>query len=506
MPINLKTTVAQRREERLGTIIGWEGKASDLLRESRSVCGSCGSGRLCELDSPYTEGSHCSDGPIYFQLVSLQESVLVQHGPFGCAANQVGIASTIRGRAAADGREFLHPSGISTNLGEEDVVFGGAARLEQALRDAWERYHPPAIFVSTSCVSAIIGDDVDAVAAACQEEFGIPVVPLHSEGFKSSTWSNAWDISAHGIVRQIVRRNPTRKQEDLINISHLGGEDVFTPLLKPLGLRVNLLVYETTIAGLEQLSEAAASTTMCYTHSYVTTALEEEFGVPEIKSPLPYGLVGTDAWLREIARVTHREDRVEGLIAGERERIRPRLEALRERLAGKRSWVAAGAAYGHGIIATLRELGIEVSSAVSYHHDPEYDSRDPRQDTLAHLVENTGDVENFTVTNNQNFQLYVSMQRANPDFVVHRHGFATSSLALNRGIPTISLSARPNFAVGYQGILNMGEEILGILANTRFYRDMAGRLAPPYKDWWMVQTDPFALSREGRKAEVSSRA
>jgi len=506
MTINLNTTVAQRREDRLGTIIRWEGKASDLLRESRQACGGCGNGRLCELESPYTEGSHCSDGPIYFQLVSLQESVLIQHAPFGCAANQVGMSSVIRGRAAADGREFLHPSSICTNLGEEDVVFGGAARLDRALHEAWERYHPPAIFISTSCVAAIIGDDVDAVASACQEEFGIPVVPLHCEGFKSSTWSNAWDISAHGVVRQIVHRNPARKQEDLINVSHLGGEDVFTPLLGQLGLRVNLLIYETTIANLEQLSEAAASTTMCYTHSYITTALEQEFGVPEIKSPLPYGLAGTDAWLREIAQVTRREDRVEELIRREHNRIRPKLEELRERLAGKRSWVAAGAAYGHGVITTLRELGIEVPSAVSYHHDPEYDSRDPRQDTLAHLIETTGDVENFTVTNNQNFQLYVSMTRAKPDFVVHRHGFATSSLALNRGIPTISLSARPNFAVGYQGLLNMGEEILGVLANTRFYRDMAGRLAPPYKDWWMAQTDPFALSRNADEAKAAIHA
>ena len=34
MPINLKTASVESREQRLGTIIAWDGKASDLSQES----------------------------------------------------------------------------------------------------------------------------------------------------------------------------------------------------------------------------------------------------------------------------------------------------------------------------------------------------------------------------------------------------------------------------------------------------------------------------------------
>ena len=36
MPINLKTPVVESREQRLGTVIGWQGQASDLAAESAS--------------------------------------------------------------------------------------------------------------------------------------------------------------------------------------------------------------------------------------------------------------------------------------------------------------------------------------------------------------------------------------------------------------------------------------------------------------------------------------
>ena len=44
MPINVKTPVAESREQRLGTIIAWEGKASALAKESDYARG-CGAGR-----------------------------------------------------------------------------------------------------------------------------------------------------------------------------------------------------------------------------------------------------------------------------------------------------------------------------------------------------------------------------------------------------------------------------------------------------------------------------
>jgi nitrogenase molybdenum-iron protein alpha chain len=230
---------------------------------------------------------------------------------------------------------------------------------------------------------------------------------------------------------------------------------------------------------------------MCFVLSYLATGLEQEYGVPEIKAPLPYGLDATDAWLREIARVTGREDRVEAVIASERARIAPELERLRRALAGKKGFVAAGAAFAHGLIADLRELGVEVDSAFSFHHDPTTDSGDPRQDSLTHLVETWGDIPHFTVSPDQHFQAHAALQRARPDFVICRHSGSIAALTARMGIPVLPIFYS-NDGLGYEGLLTIGRAILRILPRRRFCQDVAAHSRFPYQDWWLAQTSPYA--------------
>jgi len=500
MPINLKTSVVESREQRLGTVIGWQGSAAELAEQSAYARGDCNAKcgqkarRICELRSPFTQGSVCSEQMVECQAGNVRGAVLIQHSPIGCGTGQVIYNSIYRNGLAMRGLpvESLHL--ISTNLMEKDMVFGGVAKLEQSIRDAWDRHHPRAIFIATSCATGIIGDDVESVASQLEDELGIPVIPLHCEGFKSKHWSTGFDATQHGILRQIVRKNPPKKQPDLVNVINLWGSDVFTPILAELGLRPNYVIDLATVEELEQMSEAVATVGFCYTlSSYMGAALEQEFGVPEIKAPLPYGFAGTDAWLRELARVTGREEQAEAYIARERARVAPRLEELRKLLKGKKGYVSTGSAYAHGLIGILRELGVEVDGSLVFHHDPVYDSQDPRQDTLAHLVDTYGDVPQFTVGNRQQYQFFALLQRVNPDFIIIRHN-GLAPLASRMGIPAIPLGDE-HIAVGYQGILNLGESILDVLAHTKYHQDLARHVRLPYKKWWLEQTDPFLLSK-----------
>jgi nitrogenase molybdenum-iron protein alpha chain len=241
------------------------------------------------------------------------------------------------------------------------------------------------------------------------------------------------------------------------------------------------------------MSEAVATVTMCFVLSYLATGLEQEYGVPEVKAGLPYGLAATDEWLRDIARVTGREDRVEALIASERARIAPELARLRGVLAGKKGFVAAGAAFAHGLLADLRELGVEVDGAYSFHHDPSTDSGDPRQDSLTNLVEAWGDVPNYTVSPDQHFQAHAALLRSRPDFVVSRHGGSLAVLAARLGIPVLPIFYS-NDGLGYEGLLTIGRAILRVLPRKRFCDDIAAHTRFPYQDWWLAETNPYAMS------------
>ena len=113
-------------------------------------------------------------------LYPIADAVHLVHGPIGCAV----YTWDIRG-ALSSGPE-LHRLSFSTDLQERDVIFGGEKKLLAALRELIERHAPKAAFVYSTCIVGIIGDDLEAVCRQVEAEYGIPVIPVQSEGFKGN--------------------------------------------------------------------------------------------------------------------------------------------------------------------------------------------------------------------------------------------------------------------------------------------------------------------------------
>lgn len=74
-----------------------------------------------------------------------------------------------------------------------------------------------------------------------------------------------------------------------------------------------------------------------------------------------------------------------------------------------------------------------------------------------------------------------------------RHG-GLAPLASRLGILAVPLGDE-HLAIGYQGLINIGEIILEILSQKKFHRDLAKHSKLPYKKWWLRQ-DPYALVKE----------
>lgn len=504
--INLDMSTVENREMRLGTIIGWDGKASQLIEESdyegrseKKLGHGCGGGkgnscRLCELKSPLNQQTMCANAIVECQIGNIEDCILIQHAPIGCSADNPWFNLAFHMGLVRRHKKLQNLKIMSTNLTEKDMVFGASDKLRRTIREAKERFNPKAIFVSMACSTAIIGEDIDSIAEEMEAEIGITVVPLHCEGFRSKHWSTGFDISQHGVARQIVKRNPENIQKDLINIVALWGTDYFTDLLKPLGLRVNYMIDCSNYKELHQASEAVATTTFCHTlGSYLATSLEQHFGVPQIDAPQPYGLAGTDAWLRAIAKVVGKEKEVEDYIESEHKRIAPKIAELREFYKAVKGFIMTGSAYAHGLLSVLKELGIEVDGSIVFHHDPVYDGAGKHQDSLKEFVNNYGDIKHYSVSKTQAFQLTQIFKRVKTDFVVIRHqGLAPEAAKL--GIPALAMGDE-HIPVGYDGIIRTGEMLKGILARKKFNQVLSRHVNLVYSDWWLKQEDPFLLAK-----------
>lgn len=479
--INLELAEAPIRETRLGSITGYSGTAADLCRKSSD-------GSLRERERSFTQCATCASVTAICQLAMIRDAAVVNHGALGCAGDFANFNFIYRAGQAKRGRPLRNAHLINSNILENDIVFGGESKLKAAVRAARERFSPRVIFITTSCASGIIGDDVSGIAEELEAELGIPVVPVSCEGFRSQIWASGFDAAYHAILRRVVKP-PRRKRPELVNVINFWGEDIFTDLFGRLGLVPNYVVPFTDIDQLERLSEAAATIQVCPTlGTYLAAGLEQQYGVIEVKAPPPYGLAPTDRWLRELGRVTGKEAEVEELIGAERERIAEELEYLRSRLKGLRGFIAAGAVHGHSIVAVLQELGIEVLGATVWHHDPVLDHGEPAGDTLSQLVADYGDF-NFSVCDKQSYEMVNLLNRLRPDLFIVRHN-GMSVWGAKLGIPTF-LMGDEHFGIGYQGLINYGHKILDAVTNPAFVKNLARHTKLPYTGWWLHQ-EPFA--------------
>ena len=73
---------------------------------------------------------------------------------------------------------------VSVTIDQHDITFGCARKVEAAYAELLEEEKPEAVFLVTTCVPEIIGDDFDAVAQAMTDRYGVPVMAVHTEHFK----------------------------------------------------------------------------------------------------------------------------------------------------------------------------------------------------------------------------------------------------------------------------------------------------------------------------------
>lgn len=485
MGINLNDPAVELRELRLGTVTGYVGDAKDLNAKS--------DGTLQNRERKFMQCGSCSADQVMNMLVNIQDAAVVEHGPAGCAGDIPFRNGNFRLGNRRLGKPVHNVQYINTNLTENDTIYGGAEKLERGVREAFRRFHPKAIFVTTTCASAIIGDDVSGICDALETELGIPVVATPCEGFRTNIWATGFDSASHSILRKIIR--PARKkQPDLINVISFTHRFHYKDVFEKLGLRTNYIVNFSDVGELRQASEAAATVQYCETlGSYLAAGLEQEFGVPEVKAPAPFGLLASDALLREIGRLFHKEKQVEQVIASEREKIAPELAYLRERLSGKRAFIAAGGPLAYNIVALVRDLGMEVVGACVWHHDQHYDTQNEKLNFLSFDLRHYGNFK-VGVCNKQAFEVTNAIQKAQPDIAITRHIATVWGAKL--GIPSIFAGNEPSEML-YDGLIRFGHTIDDAITNPAFIQNIARHSHLPYTDWWFAQdTYSFLRSEE----------
>ncbi|MCD7865942.1 MAG: nitrogenase molybdenum-iron protein [Clostridiales bacterium] len=223
--------------------------------------------------------------------------VPVVHANAGCA-----VSNYLANRASGMGNGFVSGYAVpGTDVQERHVIFGGASRLREQIKNTLKVTDGELYIVLNSCESAMVGDDVDAMVREVQEQRE-HVIDSLTAGFHGDSHFGYESVLAD-IIRQLpkIKPAPEKKEPDLVNVfGIIPQKDVFYKgnleelrrILKGIGLRSNIFFGSTD--GVRELVNApAASLNLVFSKWGVRVAdeMEKLYGIPSLLFPsIPTGV------------------------------------------------------------------------------------------------------------------------------------------------------------------------------------------------------------------------
>jgi len=491
-------------------------KREDRLSAANAVgvglCGLCKKregGCLKNANRSFMQTQGCQMYLSSSIINTIINSVIIVHGPIGCGAANILSAGTTRVVQRQRDPRAYGLMWLNTNLDKFDVVNGGDAKLEAAIKYADSVYRPQAIIVASTCVPGIIGDDVDSVVERVSKEISASVVPVHCEGFKSKIMATAYDSVYHGILKTLLSRRYEEEPDRIIpdevaefkeklkvsrtvnvfNVSSMSRDDELelTRILTAIGLNVNMFPCYAHPDDFPDVSDAALNVSVCSTHDdYFGGHLKEIFGTPYINNVIPIGTKSVRRWVMSIAEFFNLEKEAKLVLDSEDSDINEALAPYREILQGKRVYLAGGEIRALAMAQLLtNDLGMKIIRIQGYHYDEFADE----------LLETIADEQNrkFTAATGQPFEQTNIIKNEKPDIYIGHVGI--NGWAGRCGVPVFPLWMVSVNYMGYSGIFEIARRLCRILKNPAYNRGLAENIPLPYRESWYEQ-DPYSYIKD----------
>ncbi len=319
--------------------------------------------KACERPSG---GESCAFDGAYIVLNPIRDAAHLIHGPIACCGN------SYEGRGSLSSGSRLYRYGFTTDMNEIDIVFGSEPRLLKAISHIAQQYKPSAIFVYSTCIPALTGEDVIAVCKEGKAKTGIPVIPVIVPGFLGrKNLGNR--LAGEALLDYVVGTGKPDKilsPSPAINIIgeyNIAGEgwDI-TPLFEKMGIRV--LSKITGDADFKEITYAhyAGLNLLVCGRAMINLArgMEERYNIP-FKEVSFYGMTNTSQALRAAAQFFKDKkliERAEQVIQEEEASTKKTLAPYLSRLKGRRAVLYTGGVKSWSYISALTDLGIEITA------------------------------------------------------------------------------------------------------------------------------------------------
>jgi nitrogenase molybdenum-iron protein alpha chain len=309
----------------------------------------------------------------------------IVHGPIGCSF-YAWLTRRNQTRPKTEGDNNFMTYCMSTDMQEEQIIFGGEKKLKKAIEEAIDLFHPKAIGIFSTCPVGLIGDDVHAVAKEMEEKYpGVNIFGFSCEGYKGVSQSAGHHIANNKVFTDVVGQLEAPKvgefRLNILGEYNIGGDAFEIERITDLcGLTVH-----STFSGNSEYDEFASAHTvdlnvvMCHRSiNYLADMMEKRYGIPWFKINF-IGAHATAKSLRKIATYFGDQaliERVEKVIADEMPEVEKVCQDVKSRCKGKTAMLFVGGSRAHHYQELFHEIGMKtVSAGYEFAHRDDYEGR-----------------------------------------------------------------------------------------------------------------------------------
>jgi nitrogenase molybdenum-cofactor synthesis protein NifE len=404
-------------------------------------------------------GESCAFDGAMIVLQPIADTAHIVHGPIACCGN------SWEGRGTLSFQGPLHRMGFTTDMGEIDIVYGAGKKLHDAIVRTHQAVRPKAIFVHATCVSGLIGEDIEAECRKAEEELGIRVIAVSAPGFTGpKNLGNR--IAGEVLLEQVIGTGEpavtTHYDINLIGEYNIAGDLwLVEPLLEKAGIRVlSRITGNATFEEITHAHRAKLNVVVCGRALInVAAGMQRKYGIPFVEASF-YGRTETTKALRSIAEQLQESEAmsrksgdphilgsVEALVKDEEKKLKEALKPYRH-LQGKKAVLYTGGVKSWSFISALKDLGIEVVAVGTKKSTVEDEER------MKEILGPGAPLEEDVTPKS----LVKLLKDRNADILIA--GGRNQYLAIKEGYPFVDVNQERHTAyAGYAGLVNFAEQI-----------------------------------------------
>ena len=243
-------------------------------------------------------GAHCAFFGVAGMVPLIKDSYALMVGPTVCLYNAK-LTINLRSLTSEPRPDNL----LLLPLSQEDVIFGAREKVRQGIIEADREYHPKVLFVVTTCVQEIIGEDFDLFVEEVRPKVDAALLVVHTDNFTC-------EDASPGIERTYLALSELMRPQSVVpgSVNFLGlrapGGRKTEParLLEKKGIKINNVIpsYSTP----EDISRAPESSLNIVLEHYalpLAQKMAEQFGTPYLFGERAYTPDAIEAWYRQVA-------------------------------------------------------------------------------------------------------------------------------------------------------------------------------------------------------------